>query len=315
MHLKINDSFYISDIAQGDQPAYIEHLKEKQIYDQTLAIPYPYTQADADWWVNHNLEATQKQSGRSVNWALRRSEDSFLVGGIGFLGLEIGDHVSELGYWLAKPYWGKGLMTEAVQKVVEFAFKEFSLVRITANVFHFNIGSARVLEKAGFQCEAYLKKHYKKDGHIFDGKLYAMINPEFSKVLAHDNKQRTFSGAPWESKVGYCRAIRAGKTIAVTGTAPVTDEGKVFAVGAPYAQAKRCLEIIERAILPLGASRKDIVRTRLFVTDISQWQDIGRAHGEFFKDFPPATTMVEVKSLIDPDMLVEIEADAILTDT
>ncbi len=124
---------------------------------------------------------------------------------------------------------------------------------------------------------------------------------------------RTFSGAPWEKKVGYCRAIRIGNTIAVTGTAAVTEDGKVFAVGKPYEQAKRCLEIIEKAITPLGASRKDIIRTRIFVTNISKWQEFGRAHGEFFAHHPPATTMVEVKALIDPDMLVEIEADAILT--
>lgn len=131
------------------------------------------------------------------------------------------------------------------------------------------------------------------------------------KVPNSDTTQRTFSGVPWEKAVGYCRAIRMGNIIAVTGTAPVSDDGKVFAVGKPYEQAKRCLEIIEKAIQPLGASRKDIIRTRIFVTDISKWQEFGRAHGEFFANHPPATTMVEVKSLIDPDMLVEIEADAI----
>ena len=127
--------------------------------------------------------------------------------------------------------------------------------------------------------------------------------------------KRTFSGAPWEKKVGYCRAIRIGNTIAVTGTAPIGEDGKVFAVGKPYEQAKRCLEIIEKAIAPLGAGLKDIIRTRIFVTDISKWQEFGRAHGEFFADHPPATTMVEVKALIDPEMMVEIEADAILSET
>lgn len=127
--------------------------------------------------------------------------------------------------------------------------------------------------------------------------------------------KRTFSGALWEKKIGYCRAIRMGNTIAVTGTAPVGEDGKVFAVGKPYEQTKRCLEIIEKMIAPLGATLKDIIRTRIFVTDISQWQEFGRAHCEFFADHPPATTMVEVKALIDPDMMVEIEADAILSET
>ncbi len=135
------------------------------------------------------------------------------------------------------------------------------------------------------------------------------------KLSESGNAKRTFSGAPWEKKVGYCRAIRMGNTIAVTGTASVSEDGKVFAVGKPYEQAKRCLEIIEMAIAPLGATLKDIIRTRIFVTDISQWQEFGRAHGEFFADHSPATTMVEVKALIDPDMLVEIEADAILSES
>ena len=184
MKLLINDSYYISDITAADKPAFLEHLKEKQIYDQTLAIPFPYTEADADWWINHNIEATAKQGGRSVNWAIRRSSDDFLVGGIGFLGLTIGkDHMAELGYWLAKPCWNNGIMTAAVRKAVEFAFKEFALTRITANVFHFNTGSARVLEKAGFQCEGTLRSHYKKDGKIFDGKLYAILNSDLGSTV------------------------------------------------------------------------------------------------------------------------------------
>ncbi len=123
--------------------------------------------------------------------------------------------------------------------------------------------------------------------------------------------RRVFSGAPWESQVGYCRAIRAGDRIFVSGTAPVGDDGKPFAPWKAYEQTKRCLDIIERALRDLGADRADIVRTRMFVTDIQVWQDIGRAHKEFFGDQVPATSMVQVESLIDPVMLVEIEADAI----
>ena len=125
--------------------------------------------------------------------------------------------------------------------------------------------------------------------------------------------QRVQSGAPWESKVGYCRAIRMGALIAVTGTTSLTPDGRVHAPGDAYEQARRCLEIIERAITQLGARREQIIRTRIFVTDIKRWEEFGRAHGEFFKTCPPATTMVEVKALIDPAMLVEIEADAVLS--
>ncbi len=123
--------------------------------------------------------------------------------------------------------------------------------------------------------------------------------------------QRTYSGAPWEAKVGYCRALRAGDHIYVTGTAPVDENGGCFAPGDAYAQAQRCFEIMRGALQNLGADLNDVVRTRMFVTDISRWQEYGRAHGEIFASHPPATTMVEVKALIDPQMLIEIEADAI----
>jgi len=124
--------------------------------------------------------------------------------------------------------------------------------------------------------------------------------------------QRAFSGAPWETKIGYCRALRAGNHIYVTGTAPVADDGNLFAPGDAYAQARRCLEIIRTALADLNAELSHIVRTRMFVTDISRWQEYGRAHREAFADHPPATTMVEVKSLIDPEMLIEIEDHAVL---
>ena len=121
------------------------------------------------------------------------------------------------------------------------------------------------------------------------------------------------TGAPWEETVGYCRAVRVGNHVAVSGTAPVGDDGEVVGVGDAYAQARRCIEIIERALGEAGASLQNVVRTRMFVTDISQWEAIGKAHGEAFGAIRPATSMVEVSALIDPDMLVEIEADAIIT--
>jgi isochorismate pyruvate lyase len=123
--------------------------------------------------------------------------------------------------------------------------------------------------------------------------------------------QRVFSGAPWEGRVGYCRALRAGSHIYVTGTAPVGEDGEVVAPDDAYAQARRCFEIIAAALAGLGADLSHVVRTRMFVTDIGRWEHIGRAHREFFGEHPPATTMVEVKALIRPDMLVEIEADAV----
>ena len=126
------------------------------------------------------------------------------------------------------------------------------------------------------------------------------------------NFQRVFSGSPWEKTVGYCRALKAGNHIFVSGTAPVAEDGKTFAPGDAYAQTQRCFEIIESALDKAGASMSDVVRTRMYVVDISRWEEVGRAHGEIFAEHPPVTTMVEISKLIDPEMLVEVEVDAII---
>ena len=120
------------------------------------------------------------------------------------------------------------------------------------------------------------------------------------------------TGAPWESIAGYCRAVRVGQHVAVSGTAPVGEDGEVVAPGDAYLQAKCCIEIIDGALREAGAELRHVVRTRMYVTDISQWPAIARAHSEAFAEAPPATSMVEVSQLIDPAMLVEIEADAIV---
>jgi enamine deaminase RidA (YjgF/YER057c/UK114 family) len=120
------------------------------------------------------------------------------------------------------------------------------------------------------------------------------------------------SGSKWEPIVGYSRAVIVGKTISVSGTTATDDSGKVVGVGDPYRQTIQTLDNIERALRRCGASLGDVVRTRIFVTDISRWQEYGRAHGEVFEGIRPACTMVQISGLIDPEMLVEIEADAIL---
>jgi isochorismate pyruvate lyase len=124
--------------------------------------------------------------------------------------------------------------------------------------------------------------------------------------------RRVHSGAPWEAHVGYCRALKAGHQIFVTGTAAVEPDGTVHAPGDAYAQTFRCLEIIRAALAELGVGIDRVTRTRMFVTDIDRWRDYGRAHAEVFGAHPPTTTMVEVRRLIHPDMLIEIEADAIV---
>lgn len=129
-----------------------------------------------------------------------------------------------------------------------------------------------------------------------------------------DAPLRIHSGAPWEAEAGYCRAVRRGAVIAVSGTTAVGEDGGIVGEGDAYAQAARCIAIIEAALERAGASLSDVVRTRMYVTDISQWRAVARAHADAFGDIPPATSLVEVKGLIDPRMLVEIEADAVVGD-
>lgn len=125
-------------------------------------------------------------------------------------------------------------------------------------------------------------------------------------------RQNLSSGAKWEEVVGYSRAVRVGHTIQVAGTTATNEQGEIVGLNSPYEQTQQILRKIEAALQAVGGELRHVTRTRIFVTDISRWEEVGRAHGEVFRDIRPVCTMVEVSKLIDPQMLVEIEVDALL---
>ncbi len=174
MKIVVNDQVHLSEFHSSDKAALIQHLNDRDIYDRTLRIPFPYTDTDAEAFLARVAKATQ-QHGQPAHFAIRTGDDA-LIGGCGLNDFEIGkSHRAEVGYWLAKACWGRGVMTAVVQRVCQHAFEEFGLAKITAHVFAHNPASARVLEKCGFQQEGLLRRHFLKDGTFLDARLFALL--------------------------------------------------------------------------------------------------------------------------------------------
>lgn len=173
IRIEVSDRIYLSEIRSSDRTAFVKHLNNnKGIYKHTLRIPYLYSEEDAEQFL-HIVDKATARHGHPVHFAVR-DEGEKLIGCCGFDGLCYG-HRAEIGYWLAKPYWGQGIMTDVVRAACAFAIAEWKLVHITAHVFVFNKASARVLEKCGFEFEGLLRKHHKKDGKFLDSTLYALV--------------------------------------------------------------------------------------------------------------------------------------------
>ena len=174
MNLEIANGIRLAAYRRSDQDALIEFLNEPDIYARTLRIPHPYTVADAEKWFDR-VEQLDEQHGNPVRWAIRNEADK-LIGGVGLEGPGLDrSHRSEIGYWLAKPFWGRGIMTTVVGAVCRHAFDNLGLGKITAHVFSFNDASARVLEKCGFEQEGFLRQHFLKDGKSIDAKAYGLV--------------------------------------------------------------------------------------------------------------------------------------------
>ncbi|MES2731459.1 MAG: GNAT family protein [Bacteroidota bacterium] len=175
MQILIDSTLSLSQVTMADAPLLVKHLNHEKIFENTLMIPSPYTMNDAGWFITF-VEERKQRYGRLNDWAIR-DENGQLIGGVGFqVEHGIHSHKDAIGYWLAAPYWGKGISTKVVKVVTNIGFQEFGLRRIEAPIFPHNIASARVLEKNGFESEGILKNYHLKKNQPIDVKMYAKIN-------------------------------------------------------------------------------------------------------------------------------------------
>jgi RimJ/RimL family protein N-acetyltransferase len=176
MEIDLGDGFHLTPVREGDQAAYVEHLRDKEITDFMLLIPFPYTPDDAEFWVRHCLDRQQQQP-HPTEFVIRRP-DGFLVGAIAITQhTGKGAHRGELGYWLAKSYRGRGLMTRAVRAMTRYGFETLGLRRIEATAFTHNPASQRVLERAGLTREGTLAGWHCKAGKLIDATMFAIVAP------------------------------------------------------------------------------------------------------------------------------------------
>jgi RimJ/RimL family protein N-acetyltransferase len=172
VHLEVADGFYLSPIVRADKAAYLEHFADPEIARNLLAIPFPYTEADADWW----LDRCEQAADPVTNFALR-TPSGCLIGAIGLVGeLSPNAHSAEFGYWLAQSYRGHGHMPRVICTFCDYAFQQLRLHRLFARPFSSNLASRRVLEKAGFQREGLLRHHHLKHGSYLDAVVYGRIS-------------------------------------------------------------------------------------------------------------------------------------------
>ena len=174
MDVKVTHGIYLAQITEADKPSLLKYISDPDIYKNTLKIPYPYKEEDADFWINL-VEESKIKERILKHWAIKNENDE-LIGGIGFHS-KYGrhSHKDEIGYWLGKPFWNKGIMTDVVKKACKIGFEEFNLTRIEVIVFNRNTASKKVLYKAGFVLEGTLRKFYFKDNRLIDADIFALF--------------------------------------------------------------------------------------------------------------------------------------------
>ncbi len=171
--IPVDSEIFLFPPQEADIPRFVEFLREREIYERTIAIPYPYTDADGKKFIEL-VDEKRKEFGHSMDWGIRNTKAE-LIGMIGFQGKSKKDSgKEEVGFWLGKPYWGKGIMTKVIKKLTEHAFREFKYQRIEINIFSFNDASCCVAEKCGYRFEKLVPEAYQKDGKAIDAKLYAI---------------------------------------------------------------------------------------------------------------------------------------------
>jgi RimJ/RimL family protein N-acetyltransferase len=173
MKILVDDDIYLDEPSKKDKDNLIRLLSDREIYKNTLRLPFPYTAKDADWWFSF-VKENKKKAGIDLNFAIR-AKDKQLIGGISYhMKYGLNSHKDELGYWLGRSYWNKGIMSKVVMSFCQYGFDSLHYKRIEATVFEHNLSSARVLEKCGFEYEGTLKKYVIKDGDFIDVRLYAI---------------------------------------------------------------------------------------------------------------------------------------------
>ena len=175
MKIDLENGFSLTEIRRSDGDALVEWLGDREIYERTLRIPFPYTAAEAEFWFGLVEQATAEH-GRPVNYAIRDADEK-LVGSIGLEGLGVlgRKHRAEVGYWLARPYWGRGIMSATVRAVCRHAIDDIGLSKITAHTFAENGASQRVLGKCGFVQEGFFKGHFEKEGRLIDVRMFGLL--------------------------------------------------------------------------------------------------------------------------------------------